>query len=74
MGLFLRSSIAVGYMLDTNPANDLFSIMICEGPSSINAIDGIEDYSQHHEIHHTDHENTDNEHAHASQDHPRLKL
>jgi len=69
VGMLLRSTIAVGYMLDTNPADGSFlSVIICEGPAGINAISGLEDHSQHHENHH-DHVQHDS-HEHASQDHP----
>ena len=75
--MLLRSSIAVGYMLDTSPENgDLFSIVICEGPANINAIAGltsdVDPHAQHHG-HHADHGNSvdSDEHDHAvSQDHP----
>ncbi len=67
IGMLLRSTMAVGYMLDTNPADGSFlSVIICEGPNDINAINGLDDHSNHH----GDHDNTDNEHDHASQDHP----
>lgn len=71
VGILLRSIVAVGYMLETNPENgDLFSIIICEGPDGINAINGLDGHSQHHGNHHSDHDNTDSEHDHVSQDHP----
>ncbi len=67
IGMLLRSTIAVGYMLDTNPADGGFlSIIICEGPSDINAINTQGDHSNHH----GDYYDTDNEHDHVSQDHP----
>ncbi len=67
VGMLARSSIATGYMLDSNPADgSLFTITICEGPAGINAIEGLSeqhhDHSQHHNHHHEDHE-------HAVQDH-----
>jgi hypothetical protein len=73
VGMLLRATIAVGYMLDTNPADGSFlSVIICEGPAGINAIEGLNDHSSHHSDHHSTHDNTDdnNEHDHASQDHP----
>ncbi len=67
IGMLLRSTIAVGYMLDTKPENgDLFSVIICEGPAGINAIAGMDNHSHHH----TDHDGTDSKHDHAAQDHP----
>ncbi len=69
IGMLLRSTIAVGYMLDTNPDDGSFlSVVICEGPAGINAIAGLEDHSQHHGNHH-DNADQDN-HEHAAQDHP----
>ena len=75
LGMLLRSSIAIGYMLDTNPENgDLFSIVICEGPAAINAIAGLTsdtDPHAHHHQHHSNDETINDEHKHAaSQDHP----
>ncbi len=71
IGMLLRSTIAVGYMLDTNPADGSFlSVMICEGPAGINAIAGLDDQSHHHENHHSSHDNTSDKHEHVSQDHP----
>lgn len=76
LGLLLRSTIAVGYMLDTNPENgDLFSIMLCNGPAGINALAGMTDNSDPHAHHHSHahHSNNDaahDEHKHAvTQDH-----
>jgi hypothetical protein len=71
IGMLLRSSIAVGYMLDTEPADGSFlSIIICEGPAGINAISGIDDHSQHHGSHHSGDDSSNNEHDHAAQEHP----
>ena len=80
LGMLLRSTIAVGYMLDTNPENgDLFSIMLCDGPAGINAIAGMTDktdphahhHGHHSHEHHSNHESDHDEHNHAaSQDHP----
>lgn len=80
IGMLLRSTIAVGYMLDTNPENgDLFSIMLCDGPAGINAIAGMTDDSDPHAGHHVHHshdhhsnnDTINDEHKHAvSQDHP----
>jgi hypothetical protein len=74
IGMLLRSIVAVGYMLDTNPDNgNLFSIILCEGPAGINAIADLSNDNNHHHGHtghHADHNNTDNEHDHAVQDHP----
>ena len=73
LGMLLRSSIAVGYMLDTNPENgDLFSIVICEGPAGINAISGLSSDSNSHTHHHGhDNSNNENQHDHTmAQDHP----
>lgn len=72
IGMLLRSTIAVGYMLDTSPADGSFlSVMICEGPAGINAIPGLENNKhQHHHQNHTDHGDSHHEHDHASQDHP----
>ena len=73
IGMLLRSVIAVGYMLDTNPVDGgLFSIMICEGPAGINAIAGLDNHNQHHSGHHSanNDNDSDDEHDHASQDHP----
>jgi len=70
LGMLLRSTIAIGYMLNTNPADGgLFSIIICEGPAGINAITDLEDHSQHHGNHHSEHDNEDDRHDHAAQDH-----
>jgi len=74
IGMLLRATIAVGYMLDTNPADGgLFSVIICEGPAGINAIAGLDSttdsHAQHHG-HHSGHDNNNNEHDHAAQDHP----
>ena len=73
-GILLRSIIAVGYMLDTEPVDgSLFTITICDGPAGINAIAGLSsqhDHSQHHEhAHHDMHANHDETHEHAAQDH-----
>ncbi|MBL1140840.1 MAG: hypothetical protein HND53_02310 [Proteobacteria bacterium] len=69
IGMLLRSIVAVGYMLDTNPENgDLFSIIICEGPAAINAISGLDDHAQHHNGHNNNHNNEKPDHA--TQDHP----
>lgn len=66
-GLVLRSLIASGFMLDTNPADGrLLSIVICEGPASINAIAGLSKQPQQHE-HHQQHDS--DEHDHEAQDH-----
>jgi hypothetical protein len=72
IGMMLRSIVAVGYMLDTNPADGgFFSIVICEGPAGINAIDGLDNnHKQHHGNHHNDHHDTDSKHEHVAQDHP----
>ena len=79
LGMLLRSTIAVGYMLDTNPENgDLFSIMLCDGPAGINAIAGITDHTDphahhghHSHEHHSNNESAHDEHNHAgSQDQP----
>jgi hypothetical protein len=74
IGMLLRSSIAVGYMLDTNPENgDLFSVMICEGPAGINAVTGLDSATDSHVQHHGHHggDNADNNNDHAvAQDHP----
>jgi hypothetical protein len=71
LGMLLRSSIAVGYMLDTDPADgSLFSIVICEGPAGINAIAGLEDDQDSHHNHHAEHHGTDDKHEHVAQDHP----
>lgn len=80
LGMLLRSVIAVGYMLDTNPENgDLFSIMLCDGPAGINAIAGItdntdshaHDHALHSHDHHSNNDTINGEHKHAaSQDHP----
>ncbi len=68
-GMLLRSIVAVGYMLDTSPADGgLLSIKICNGPAGINAIAGMDDHSQHHG-HHGHHQGQDDAHEHASQDH-----
>ena len=65
IGMLLRSIVAVGYMLDTSPADGgLLSIKLCDGPAGINAIAGLEDHSQHH-----GHHDQNEEHEHASQDH-----
>ena len=70
IGMLLRSFIAVGYMLDTQPANgDLFSVIICEGSAGINAIAGLDSSSQDHSHHHG-HDTDSDEHDHAAQDHP----
>jgi predicted choloylglycine hydrolase len=69
IGMLLRSSIAVGYMLDTSPENgELFSIILCDGPAGINAVPGIDKHKDHHSDHHVGHDN--GEHEHAAQDHP----
>lgn len=80
LGMLLRSTIAVGYMLDTNPENgDLFSIMLCEGPAGINAIARVTSnaaphashHAHHSHEHHSDNDTINDEHKHAvSQDHP----
>lgn len=62
-GLLMRSLIASGFMVDTNPSDGgLFSIIICEGPAGIDAIAGISEQSQQHE-HESD------EHNHETQGH-----
>jgi Protein of unknown function (DUF2946) len=67
VGMLLRSLIATGYMLDTNPTDgNLLSITICEGPAGINAIAGLSEQQQHHEHHH---EHSSEDHDHAAQDH-----
>ncbi|GEM_PF-1248447 len=71
IGMLLRSIVAVGYMLDTNPADGSFlSVMICEGPAGINAIAGLDDHSQHHGGHQNHNGDDNNKHEHAAQDHP----
>lgn len=75
IGILLRSTIAVGYMLDTNPENgDFFAIVLCDGPAGINAIDGLTndtDPHAHHHEHHAKDKSINNEHDHAvAQDHP----
>ena len=68
IGMLLRSIVAVGYMLDTNPENGgLLSIKLCSGPAGINAIAGLEDHSQHHQHH--GHHDKGEKHEHATQDH-----
>lgn len=75
IGMLLRSTIAVGYMLDTNPENgDLFSIILCEGPAEINAIAGLDNHNDshaHHHGYHSENDNNDDGHNHAiAQDYP----
>ncbi len=66
-GLLLRSLIATGFMLDTSPADGRFlSIVVCEGPASINAIAGLSEQSNQHD-HHQQHENHEDDHE--AQDH-----
>tara|TARA_R110000782_G_scaffold129164_3_gene220739 strand:- start:395 stop:838 length:444 start_codon:yes stop_codon:yes gene_type:complete len=71
LGLLARSLIATGFMLDPNPAEGhLFSIIICEGPASINAIKGLSEQPRQdnqHQHHH--HQHDDDEHNHEIQDH-----
>lgn len=67
--MLLRSLIAVGFMLDTDPADgSLLSITICEGPAGINAIAGLSDQPQDHSHHHG-HADEGEDHDHAAQDH-----
>lgn len=67
IGVFLRSLIAVGYMLDTEPTDgNLLSITICDGPAGINAISGLSKHKEHHEHHHGQ---IDEGHEHVVQDH-----
>ncbi|MFT5395289.1 MAG: hypothetical protein ACI85N_000473 [Gammaproteobacteria bacterium] len=69
-GLLLRSLIASGFMLDTNPADgSLLSIVICEGPASINAIAGLSEQAQQHEHHQHHQQHDSDEHDHEAQDH-----
>ena len=64
--MLLRSLVAVGYMLDTEPTDGgLLSIKICDGPAGINAIEGLSSQGHDHHGHHGD-----EEHDHAAQDHP----
>jgi hypothetical protein len=71
ISMLLRSVVAVGYMLDTDPVDGSFlSIIICEGPAGINAIAGLEQNIQEHSQHHGDHENHNDHDDHAAQDHP----
>ncbi len=71
IGMLLRSTIAVGYMLDTDPADGSFlSVIICEGPAGINAVAGLDNHSQHHGGHHSASNDNDDKHDHASQDYP----
>ena len=64
-GMLLRSAVAMGYMLDTSPADDsLFSIKLCDGPAGINAIAGMSD------PHHAHHHDAEEQHEHQTQDHP----
>lgn len=69
-GLLLRSLIAAGFMLDTDPGDGkFFSIVLCEGPAGINAIAGLSDVPQHHEHHHDNNDNDGTTHDHEIQDH-----
>ncbi len=69
-GLLLRSLIASGFMLDTDPADGkFFSIILCEGPAGINAIAGLSEGPQHHEHHHNDNDSDGTTHDHEIQDH-----
>ena len=71
IGMLLRSIVAVGYMLETQPADgSLLSITICGGPAGINAIAGLDSHAHHHGNHHSHHDNTNNKHDHAAKDHP----
>ncbi len=70
-GMLLRSIVAVGFMLDTNPADgSLLSIAICEGPAGINAIAGLDEHSNHHANHNNKSVDDSGKHEHATQDHP----
>lgn len=65
-GMVLRSLIATGFMLDTQPADGSWvSVKICPGPGSINAIAGLSAKQGHHHQHHDHGE----KHDHAAQDH-----
>jgi hypothetical protein len=66
-GLLLRSLIASGFMIDANPTDgSLFSVIICNGPAGINAIEGLSNKSSAHEHHHA----VDNDkHEHVTEDH-----
>lgn len=64
LGITLRSLIAVGFMLDTQADDGLFSITLCDGPAGINSIN-LDDEHAHHHHHHADHE----DHQSASAQH-----
>ncbi len=69
-GLLMRSLIAAGFMLDTEPADGkFFSIILCEGPAGINAIAGLSERPQPHEHHHHDNDKDGTTHDHEIQDH-----
>lgn len=64
-GLVLRSLVATGYMLDTNPADgSLLSIKLCDGPAGIYKTVSEE---PHQHQHHADGEHE--QHEHSSQQH-----
>lgn len=69
-GLLMRSLIAAGFMLDTDPADGkFFSIILCEGPAGINAIAGLSERPQQHQHHHDNNDNDGATHDHEIQDH-----
>ena len=70
-GLALRSLVASGFMLDTNTADGLFTIKLCDGPSGINALPVAKQQLEHaHHSHHVDHAGDDtNEHQHDAEAH-----
>lgn len=69
LGMLVRSFVAPGYMLDTNPADGSFlAITLCDGPAGINAIADLLDQDHDHDHHHN-HGDHSEEHEHAVQDH-----
>ena len=67
----MRSLVASGFMVNINSDNgNLFSIMMCEGSSGINAIAKISESSQHqHHHHHHEYHQERDEYDYETQEH-----
>lgn len=69
-GMVLRSLIATGFMLDTQPADGSWvSVKICPGPGGINAVAGLSAKPDPHHQHHNHNHGHDKKHDHSAQDH-----
>lgn len=68
IGVVLRSLIASGFMLDTQPADgSLLSIKLCDGPAGINQLHNNDDHGHHH--HHQAGHDSHEQHEQLTSDH-----